>query len=692
MRQATPPLPVSEGARVQFIDPPESLVSEGDAHEETTPSQDSGGDVHHPNHLVPDFMNLESSGLRRSSRAKKPTSKVQESYDNMTRKIHALFSKFQFVGLTTLFEKLDEVHDVAFESDDDIPTSRCSAFTSALNIFHRVNSHFDCTLNVLSTFAFASSKNNDTYTFKEMMQQDDRGQFMNVMVKEVDDHVERNYWNMMLRSQMSKDMKTILAIWLFKRKRLADGTITKWKARLCCHGGMQQWGMNYWETYVPVVCWASVRLILIIAMINKLPTRSVDFVLAFPRADVDVPIYMELPVGMDLDEGNKRDYVLKLNKNLYGLKQASLTWFEMLSKGLIDRNFMPSAVDSCVFVRDNCIVLVYVDDCIVISHDSKVIDRFITSMQTGPENFKLTDDGDLARFLGVEMEHKDDGTIVMTQMHLIRRILEACGTDQSMMNGKETPVGKPLLHKDLSGEQRKHNWNYRSAVGMLNYLANSTRPELAMAVHQCARFNNSPMLSHERAITRICRYLILSGDKGIMYKPNKNLGLQCYVGADFAGGWTQVDSDNPENLMSRTGYVIMYDGCPILWCSKLQTEITLSTTESEYVALSQAMREVIPLMNLMKELDKVLKVNASKPDFFCQVFEDNRSTISVATSKKFTPRTKHIALKYHHFRQYVNDKSIRIQSIDTTQQIADIFTKPLDEDAFKYLRGKLVGW
>lgn len=382
------------------------------------------------------------------------------------------------------------------------------------------------------------------------LQQPDRGKFMDAMEKEVDDHVERKHWSMILRSQMPKDMKTILAIWSFKRKRLPDGTITKWKARLCCHGGMQQWGMNYWETYAPVVCWASVRLILNIAMINRLPTRSVDFVLAFPQADVDVPIYMELPVGMDLHNANKSEYVLKLNKNLYGLKQASLTWFEMLSKGLVERNFKPSAIDSCVFVRDNCIVLVYVDDCIVISHDSKVIDRFIFSMQTGPENFKLTDDGDLASFLGVEMEHRDDRSIIMSQTHLIRRILEACGTDQSMMNGKETPVGKPLLHKDLSGEKRKHAWNYRSAVGMLNYLANSTRPELAMAVHQCARFNNNPMLSHERAIARICRYLILTGDKGIIYKPNKNLGLQCYVDADFAGGWTQVDSDNPENLMS----------------------------------------------------------------------------------------------------------------------------------------------
>lgn len=134
------------------------------------------------------------------------------------------------------------------------------------------------------------------------------------------------------------------------------------------------------------------------------------------------------------------------------------------------------------------------------------------------------------------MEHRNDGTIIMTQTHLIKRILQACDVDYSAMKSKETPVGKPLLHKDLSGEKRKQSWNYRSAVGMLNYLANSTRPELAMAVHQCARFNNEPMLSHERAITRICRYLILTDDKGITYRPNKNMGLQCYVDADFAGG------------------------------------------------------------------------------------------------------------------------------------------------------------
>ena len=144
--------------------------------------------------------------------------------------------------------------------------------------------------------------------------------------------------------------------------------------------------------------------------------------------------------------------------------------------------------------------------------------------------------------------------------------------------------------------------------------------------------------------------------------------------------------------MSHTGYVIKYAGCPILWCSKLQTEIALSTTEAEYIALSQAMREVLPLMRIMKEVSNVIKANASKPEFHCQVFEDNKSCITVASADKFTPRTKHIALKFHHFRSFVKSKTIRIESIGTKEQVADIFTKPLDDATFFYLRKKLCGW
>ena len=178
----------------------------------------------------------------------------------------------------------------------------------------------------------------------------------------------------------------------------------------------------------------------------------------------------------------------------------------------------------------------------------------------------------------------------------------------------------------------------------------------------------------------------------MVYKIDKEKGIECHVDAGFAGAWDQADSDNPENVLSRTGYIISYAGCPIIWCSKLQTEIALSTAEAEYIALSQAMREVLPLMELLKEVDLVFKLHLPKPKIHCKVFEDNNSCIAMAEAVKFSPRTKHIALKYHHFRRFVKDLTIKIFPIDTKEQTADIFTKPLDEALFVHLRKKLMGW
>ena len=124
-------------------------------------------------------------------------------------------------------------------------------------------------------------------------------------------------------------------------------------------------------------------------------------------------------------------------------------------------------------------------------------------------------------------------------------------------------------------------------------------------------------------------------------------------------------------VLSRTGFVISYAGCPIFWHSKLQTEIVLSTTEAEYIALSQAMRDVLPFLNLMKEIREVVPLQQNDPKLFCKVWEDNRSCIKVAESPKFTPRTKHIALKYHHFRQFVSNGTVVIKPIDTKEQTAD---------------------
>ncbi len=196
----------------------------------------------------------------------------------------------------------------------------------------------------------------------------------------------------------------------------------KHKAQLCAHGGQQTWGLDYWDTYAPVVTWASIRLLLIIAKIHDLKSKSIDFALAFPQADLDVPVYMELSACINptnISHGDRRRYVLKLNKSLYSLKQAGYNWFEKLRKGLITHNFIQSQVDKCVFIQKDCIVLTYVDDCIILGKDMTIVDAVIFSLKGGNENFDLVNQGSIDKYLGLLIRDIDSTTFEMSQPFLI---------------------------------------------------------------------------------------------------------------------------------------------------------------------------------------------------------------------------------------------------------------------------------
>ena len=162
-------------------------------------------------------------------------------------------------------------------------------------------------------------------------------------------------------------MKAILAIWDFKQKRFPDGHIIKQKARLCACGGMHQYGVNSWKTYSPAVNWISVCFLMIVAQVLKLDTQAIDFVLAFPQAELEVPVYMELPAGMDLAGHGKdsSEYLLKLKRSLYGLKQALKNWHCKLKTAFEDRGFVELLSDTCVFISKEMIISVYADDCIL---------------------------------------------------------------------------------------------------------------------------------------------------------------------------------------------------------------------------------------------------------------------------------------------------------------------------------------
>ncbi len=167
-------------------------------------------------------------------------------------------------------------------------------------------------------------------------------------------------------------------------------------------------------------------------------------------------------------------------------------------------------------------------------------------------------------------------------------------------------------------------------------------------------------------------------------------GLELFVDADFAGGWSSGNVHNPEVVLSQTGYAIMYAGCPIMRSSKLQTEIALSTTEAEYIVLSQKVLETSLFLDLLLEIGTVFEFFNPKPKFHCKVFKDNVSCIKVAESPKFTPCTKHIVIKYHHFCKFVSDGMVTIHHIDTKHQMADIYTKPLNESLFNHLQEMVI--
>jgi len=486
----------------------------------------------------------------------------------------------------------------------------------------------------------------------------------------------------------------VKAIWAFKRKLRPDGSLLKHKARLNAHGGMQIYGESYWDTYAPVVNWISIRMMLTLSVIHSLYTTSIDFTLAFPQADVDATIYMEIPMGCQAPEG---DYVCLLLKNLYCLKQAAKTWFEHLRDTLIKNSdeggygFTQSAIDPCIFYKDGIILISWVDDCLIFAKSKSYADDLIKNLQS---SFTLTEEEDVSAYLGVEVNvDGDSDTVSLTQPYLIKRIIDAMGPAISDANTKSTPaVYKEILHKDEDGPERKQDWHYRSLIGMLNYLAASTRPDILYAVHQCARFSANPKLQHERALKRIVRYLKSTMDKGIILRPDPNDGIKCYVDADFAGGYSDETKDDPVSVHSRTGYVIIYYGCPVLWVSKLQTEISLSTVEAEYVALSTSMRDLIPFIDQVHELSNVLGEMTPDVKLHCTLFEDNNGALELATKPRYRPRTKHIAIKYHHFRERVQNGLIKVLPIDTREKLADQFTKGLMAGTFEYLRFKLLGW
>jgi len=303
-------------------------------------------------------------------------------------------------------------------------------------------------------------------------------------------------------------------------------------------------------------------------------------------------------------------------------------------------------------------------------------------------DLELEDKGGVFGFLAIEF--KLDGSIIqLLQTGLIEKVIKC--TRKTEASGKTTPAACQPLGKEAEGEPFLEDWNYSAAVGMLLCLSSNSHPDIAFAVSQVACFSHSHRKSHGQALKRVIHYLIETSNQGICFEPRPEQGLDCCVDADFAGLFGCKDDQDPTSVKSRTGFVLTLFGCPVLWSSKLQTDITLT---AEHVAFSMSMHELLPMQVLLQEIGTKLRLAHIQQSMVrSTAFEDDMSTMSLINVPKMSTQNKHLSLKCHFFQSQIDiDKGIVVKYIKTTEQRADTFTKVLAQTQFEIIRKLLMGW
>jgi hypothetical protein len=349
-------------------------------------------------------------------------------------------------------------------------------------------------------YAAKPNSDPDMPTFHEAMKGDDAEHYLEAMRIEVTSLLAQITWKSNPRSLASKVIKST---WVFKLKRLPDGTPSKYKARLCVCGDLQTEGVDYFETYAPVVHWSTVRMLLTLVLREGWATRQVDFTNACAQAEVGETIFVEPPKLFGSKSG--KDVVLKLLKSLYGLKQAPRTFYEKLAAGLIERGYTQSEIDPCLFMKSGIICVVYVDDTIFAGPESDKLATEINSRGVSNDenqhSFQLRDEGEVGDFLGIRIAKQGDGVFLLTQTGLIEKVIKAGGMDTAHL--VRTPASTTALGSDKDGDVFNEDWEYVTVVSMLMYLAANTRPDIAYAVHQAARYTHAPKASHAAAVKQI---------------------------------------------------------------------------------------------------------------------------------------------------------------------------------------------
>ncbi|KAJ0532312.1 putative RNA-directed DNA polymerase [Helianthus annuus] len=483
--------------------------------------------------------------------------------------------------------------------------------------------------------------------------------WVEAMNKEMEALFRNNTW---VLADLPQGRKAIGCKWVYRVKYKSNGEVERFKARLVAKGFNQREGLDFGETFSPVVKMVTVRTVITLAVFFEWPLYQLDVDNAFLHGTITEDVYMKLPQGYYSKEESK---VCKLVKSLYGLKQAPRKWNERLTDVLLSSGFVQSKCDHSLFIllkKDVTVfLLVYVDDVVVTGNSEVEIKKIKNILH---ETFKIKDLGILKYFLGIEVLY-DKNVVCLNQRKYCLELLNEFG----FLGCK--PVSTPIEQSSLVTSKIEKNQQllknitgFQKLIGKLIYLS-LTRPDISYTVQFLSQFMHSPKEVHLNLALRLLRYLKQSPGKGLSFKKSSKLELYGFADSDWAKCLN--------TRKSVTGYCVFLGQCLVSWKSKKQTTVARSTAEAEYRAMCSATCELMWLRNLLSELN----VSCKLPMVLnC----DSQAAISIAANPVFHERTKHFELDLHFLREKVADGLISTTKVNTESQLADILTKGLNVD------------
>lgn len=537
--------------------------------------------------------------------------------------------------------------------------------------------------------------NDEPANVKEALESRENRQWEKAMDEEFDSLERCGTWNLIDRFNGPKKPSVVDTKWVFKKKREAKGAI-KFKGRCVARGFKDKNPYDVNEVYAPVARLSDVRFVTSSANTKDLELRQYDIKTAFLNGELDHPIYMIPPDGLyerERKRGNlpgvskeefQKRYLCELKRSIYGLRVSPKNWYTRFSATMKRLRFAMYPLQSSIFIwrekHKMAILLVYVDDILLASNDLTKIEEVERQLI---KEYKLSSMGEPKMFLGIEIERdRKRGIIRLSQTKFIENILKRFKLD-SAKDVIRTPMAshdqrrRTRESKPKMSENEVRNFPYRQIIGSLLYLQGGTRPDIAYAVNVLSRKQSNYDAYDCVEVKRILRYLKATKNLGLEYRREvrkEEEGIRCYVDASLGS--------NDEEGHSTSGYSIFLNNDLVIWRTKRQNHVALSSAEAEYVAMSLACRDVVALREMCKRI--------LKEEYLPVLKEDSKPARDLALTEE-SKTLKHIVkLCYHYVRELARDKEIKIEWISTEEQIADFFTKPLEAGKFYDFRNELI--